>query len=1355
LPATFGSGGPDTFGYEWVDSNHEAGPSFEWVDIKATGTLVAGLRDDSVAGPLDIGFPFEFYGESYQQLYVSSNGFISFSQTYNDGCCTGQPLPVDDGIHNIIAWLWRDLYPGAGEVYYQNLNDGRFVIQFENYGEFGHNGLVTAQIILSDRGDILLQYQSLENGIEQRNYSIGIENADSTDGLQVAFNRPYLENNLAVRISNSASWLDVSPRTGTIPAGESRTVDLRYSAVEQPGEYNTFIDISHSDPNQETVHLPVAFEVVPDATAPSAVSDLTVGDVGFNEAQLSWTAVADSGISSNALANYELRYSTSEIDDQNWDAATAATGLLPPKSPGAEETFVVSELEPSTTYYFGLKATDDAGNSSVVSNVVQATTSAPPVASLSVSALGAELVEGQQSFTAFELANNGGYALNFSMSLVETEQSISVSAYGPSSLTSSQRTPRTINALPASSEYASSELIVRFKPQLQQGAEDTLRSHYGAFLVKRIAPLNMEVWKLDRNADMLNVIQSLNRDDSVLFAEPNYRLKPLSLPNDARFGDLWGLHNTGGTGGIEDSDIDALEAWAITTGSEDVVVAVIDTGVDYTHSDLVGNMWTNPGEIADNGVDDDGNGYIDDVHGYDFYSDDADPMDDVDHGTHVAGTIGAEGNNGLGVVGVNHSVSLMAVRFLGSGGGTTDGAIASILYAVDNGATILNNSWGGGMYSEALLAAVEYAHAHNVLFVAAAGNSGMDSDVAPLYPASYDVDSIISVAATDHNDDLAMFSQYGLLSVDLGAPGVSVLSAVPGEGYLSFDGTSMASPHVAGAAALLKARKPSLTHLELKQLLLDTADPVASLEGITVTGGRLNIHSALQQAGPSWAELLGEVSGSLLPGETLQLSLELDSTDLAPGEHYLELHLESNDPEVPVIVVPITLTVHPDIDAPSAIENLSVSEVTDVGATLQFTATGDDGADGQATTYDVRFSTSALTEENWGSATEVSGEPSPALSSSQEQFSISGLQANSTLWIGVRVMDNGGNVSPLSNVVEINTLNSELQVTPDSVPVTTVRQGELATVELSLSNIGDVDVEASITLDPAEQVANAYSVQYLADNDIGKGEADARVGPQVVMGRGGPDNFGYRWIDSNEPDGPVYSWTDISSTGTPVGGLYDDVTVGPFDIGFSFPFYGEAQSQFYISSNGFITFAASSADGCCSGQPLPRADWVNHVIAWLWYDLYPGTGTVHYEQVGNDLVIQFTNYGELSGSGTVDAQIVLSPSGSIQLRYKEFRNGMSTHWASVGIENADGSDGLQVAFNTDYLTNELAVQINPHWLATSHSNVTLAPTESAQVTLTIDATSLPVGEHQSNLVIRSNDAHQPERVLPIVVNVTE
>jgi thermitase len=336
-------------------------------------------------------------------------------------------------------------------------------------------------------------------------------------------------------------------------------------------------------------------------------------------------------------------------------------------------------------------------------------------------------------------------------------------------------------------------------------------------------------------------VKEIRGDESVAFAELDYELTADVIPNDTYISNLWGMTKIG-----------APAAWDTQTGSASVVVGVIDTGVAYNHPDLAGQMWTNPGETAGNGLDDeDTNDYVDDVHGINCINNSGNPMDDNDHGTHVSGTIGAVGNNGIGVAGVNWDVSIMALKFLGSDGrGSTSDAVECLDYATQMGVHLTNNSWGGGGFSTALSDAISRARTAGDLFVAAAGNSSANTDSSPHYPSSYNLDNVISVASTTSGDALSSFSNYGPTSVDLAAPGSSILSTVKSGGYASFSGTSMATPHVAGAAALLWAENSSLTGPDVRNAIFSTVDPLASLNGKVVTGGRLNVAAAIASLGP-------------------------------------------------------------------------------------------------------------------------------------------------------------------------------------------------------------------------------------------------------------------------------------------------------------------------------------------------------------------------------------------------------------------------------------------------------------------------------------------------------------------------
>ena len=537
------------------------------------------------------------------------------------------------------------------------------------------------------------------------------------------------------------------------------------------------------------------------------------------------------------------------------------------------------------------------------------------------------------------------------------------------------------NVASAESDYVPGEVLVGLRPGLQTVRAQAARAQVGASLLQAFSQIHVQRWTLSASMNVPDAVRILSSHPDVRYAEPNYLFRALDFPNDPKRNDLYGMHNLGQTGGTTDADIDALEAWVVRTAATGVVVGVIDTGVDYNHEDLVGNIWTNPGEdlnangVVDasdfNGIDDDGNGKVDDLRGWDCINEDNDPMDDNNHGTHVSGTIGGVGNNGIGVVGVTWTVKIMPLKFLGAGGsGSTADAIECINYAasfVSGGnkvVRITSNSWGGGRRSTALQNAIA---ASGALFVASAGNSGSS---AKQYPAGYDSPNIISVAATDHSDGLWSGSNYGTTWVDLGAPGVNVLSSIRNNGYSSFTGTSMACPHVSGAAALVLAANPIWTNDQVKGQILNTVDSLPSLSGKVLTGGRLNVRAALGAP-----EFLA------------------------------------------------------DTTAPSAVADLAATGTTSNTVSLSWTAPGDDGAVGQAYLYDVRYiAGGTLSEGNWATAAPATGEPVPMAVGSAEAFTLKGVTPGTTYSIGLKAADEAGNVGALSNVVRATTAAAPWEV---------------------------------------------------------------------------------------------------------------------------------------------------------------------------------------------------------------------------------------------------------------------------------------------------------------------------------------
>lgn len=424
----------------------------------------------------------------------------------------------------------------------------------------------------------------------------------------------------------------------------------------------------------------------------------------------------------------------------------------------------------------------------------------------------------------------------------------------------------------------------------------------GARLRKAFPRLaNIQVLELPRGLSARDAVARYRRSGHAAVAELDHWIEASTSPNDPSFlnGGQWHLNNTGQSGGVADADIDAPEAWSIRNSASNIIVAVIDSGILLSHQDLTNNLWINPGEIAGNGLDDDANGIVDDMHGIDATSNNGLPIDDTGHGTHVSGILGARGNNGIGVSGIAWQVRIMACKFLSGNGGSESDLIQCLAYAQTNGARVINCSFESPVSSLGFSNAFWALRNDGIIVVAAAGNSGTDNDDSPKYPASLPMDNIVAVTATTRTDGQAY--NYGANSVHLGAPGVSILSTrrLSDSDYGSDSGTSFAAPCVSGAAALLLAEFPGLTYRQIIDRLLVTVDPVPSLAGRCITGGRLNLANALsggytiQSAPYAWVPTNGMTSITLAD-DGVSTHRALPFTFQFGGRHYTNLYISAN-----------------------------------------------------------------------------------------------------------------------------------------------------------------------------------------------------------------------------------------------------------------------------------------------------------------------------------------------------------------------------------------------------------------------------------------------------------------------------
>ncbi|MCK6615188.1 MAG: S8 family serine peptidase [Ignavibacteriaceae bacterium] len=904
--------------------------------------------------------------------------------------------------------------------------------------------------------------------------------------------------------------------------------------------------------------------------------------------------------------------------------------------------------------------------------------------------------------------------------------------------------------------YVPGELLVQMKAGKTPGLM-TMQNQSAGLTIKELIADEMNIWLIGYDESVISDAAALSlvkNYEDVYAAQFNHYIShrpgvpdngtaspwnsPLTTtPNDPRFAEQWGLNNTGQSGGTPDADIDAPEAWDFHTGGltalgDTVVVAVVDGGFDLNHQDL--NYYKNWRDIPGNGLDDDQNGYIDDYNGWNAYDQNGNIPSDQ-HGTHVAGIVGAKGNNALGVSGVNWNVKVMAVA-----GSSGQEAIVLRAYNYILKMRKLYNQTNGqqGAFVVATNASfgVDYGQPSNyplwcavydslgvqgVLSCGATANANVNVDLQGDIPTACASDFLVSVTNTTRTDAKNSGAAYGLTTIDLGAPGSAVLSTVPNNGYSSLTGTSMATPMVSGAIGLMFAAanpqlmsfyklNPALGALQFKEYLLSSTDPIPALNGITVTGGRLNIYKAL-----------------------------------------------------------LAIAVPPDTIAPTRVQDLAASEVTSSSVRLQWTTPLDTTRNGVAG-YDIRYAVTPITDSaSFNAALPVSYSHTPDTTGAPVSAPVSGLTPNTTYYFALRAYDIWANWSDISNVVSVTTWQAPVfSAVPDSMfHYLNLNGTRTDSVVISNISLHQSTMEWSVTFEnntfPAGSLKAAVisSVTRSEDNRLQVKQNPPQTFGAAGRGSGGPDAFGYTWIDSDEPSGPAFVWNDISATGTELTnwistgtfGARDEGYSGPVALPFNFKFYGETQNAVYVSSNGMILFAAPTANNFTNAN-LPTSTAPNGIIAPFWDDL-DGTngGKVYTKQEGNTFVIQYNNWPRYSTTGSaLTFQVVLHQSGKIVFYYKTMTSS-TLNSATVGIENLTGTVGLPVAFNAVYVKNNhaVAIQAEPDWLQAQNFSGMLYNGNSASVVLTFNASDFPQGLYSMDMKISSTDPAVPVKTVPVVM----
>ncbi len=912
-----------------------------------------------------------------------------------------------------------------------------------------------------------------------------------------------------------------------------------------------------------------------------------------------------------------------------------------------------------------------------------------------------------------------------------------------------------IEIFPQERNIIRGELLVQFRPEANIESFKNSLSQYEVETA-RLLSNRMNIWLVKYNTDRISDLEMLGQiksNSAVKEAQFNHYVqlrkgvKPKEIlgilpdnrstfPNDTQFNEQWALNNTGQTGGLNDADIDAPEAWDFTTGGltalgDTIVVAIIDGGCDLNHQDLT--YWINWAETPGNGIDDDGNGYIDDYRGWNAYNNNGNVPSDF-HGTHVSGISGAKGNNNVGVSGVNWNVKIMPIA---GASGDEATVVAAYGYVLEMRALYneTNGNEGAFVVSTNASFGVDFGQPTNyplwcamydslgvqgILSCAATANLNIDIDVEGDIPTACPSPWMVAVTNTTHNDVKNSGAAYGLTTIDLGAPGTDILSTTPGNSYSNLTGTSMATPTVTGAIALLYAaansglmqsymQSPSTGAIVFRDFLFAGTDPISSLQGITVTGGRLNVYNAI-----------------------------------------------------------LPLLAPPDTVPPTTITDLSTIDTTSNSLTLMWTAPLDTTQNG-VVGYDIRMSLNPITDStSFNNAQQVAFPGNPGPAGSTETLPIEGLDFSTTYYFAIRSRDLWNNISDISNNGSGTTYGApSASVDADSVHATLVNNTTFQeTITLSNTSSGNSTLDYEISLENNTfpegmvkliQTPKSNNVEGLSRDKNNPGHHHG----QSIDGSGGPDAFGYTWIDSDEPNGPQYVWEDITATGTLVTNWIasctfepeDEGYTGPFPLGFNFKFYGNTKMQIYIGSNGVILFQPINECYYVNEQ-IPNPAIPNEFIAPFWEDLDGRTqGTVHYKQDGNRFIVQFTNWQLYPATGSYTFQVVLYSSGKILVYYNNMN--ASLDGATIGIENADASIGLQVVFDAAYVHNNLALQFSaePDWLGATPLSGTLYNGNSVDIDLEFRTEDFPVGDYSMDLVISSNDPVNPTITVPVTMTI--
>ncbi|UCD84576.1 MAG: S8 family serine peptidase [Deltaproteobacteria bacterium] len=1444
-PVLTGSGGPDGYGYRWIDSDEPGGPVYDFIDIVPIGTQITGIYDDTNVGPFNIGFDFPFYGNTYNSFRFCTNGFISFTSTSAQYSNTS--IPSSGAPYNLIAPFWDDLnFSSGGSAYYYSNGVDTLIISYLGVPHYGSGGPYTFQIILKASGTITYQYESM--GIPDNSATLGIQNSDGSDGLQVVYNSSYVHDLLAVRISKGVDWLEENPESGIVPPASSQDIIVTYDASNlTPGVYNANLIINNNDPDENPVTVPVTLTVI-DSPAIAYLNHF-VDDDNLGSSIGNGNGIIEPGetveipvalINNGSMDGFGITATLSTDDpyitiiDNLEDFGDIPIGVSV-TSPDDFDFLVDPSTPCDHSVIFNLEIFDSGSGhwtDSFEMNVM-----CVPEIEVSPPAMAATIPEGTTLDQILTISNIGSEDLDFEIIEGGGPGTISVAIFDHDATGDiSYWIGGNMNSWAAYQTVLNGDPEGRFNVSIITDLTDTTLAGFDVLMLPDNAV--PDIYLADVDSWFLEGKNIIAIDSAACYAHFSGYFQPLSAGSNG-YGTYWNYNSS-----LNDQEVITIDfiTRAYTVG--DVIGSLVGDAQLFASSfstEVVAltAKASNPNMTYAAYRDVPGKGRIivlgpyqtppaantypliqDAAASLGLYGDIPWLSESPIIGTVIPGntagitvtynSTGMAPGTYTGNLIVNNNdpdenpitvpvtltvaASPPAIDYLshvidddsaGESGGNANG-IAEPGEIVEVPVTLINNGSGNGLGITATLSTDD-------LYITINDNFEDFGDI----PAG------TNVASPDDFDFV----------VDPSAPcnhnvtfNLEIFDSGSGYWTDSFEITIMCVPEIEVSPPAMADTLPETT----------TGYQTLTISNI---GSETLIFFIGEDPSVDW---LSEdpAFDAVAPGDSSEITVTFDATNLAVGNYYVDLTILTNDPNDLVVTVPVSLTVFPGpimafesftIDDDNMGESLGDGDGSpEPGEKIELVVTlineGILTGSGIIATLSTADPLIKITDnqENFGDiaagATGVclddfdfvvdSSTPDGHIVSFALDISYSG----SGTWVDSFEVEiillssisgwvtelNSGVGIPGATVSYAGLITGSVGTDPEGYYQINGLSGGSYTLSASASGYQDSSTPQEVVVPPDATEVNFTFIgpeievepdELQAVINIGQGISTTQnlyiynqgsweltfeilelpTGP-ITIG-GGPDEAGYQWIDSDDPDGPVFNWVDISAIGTEITGLGDDSNIGPFGIGFDFPFYGNLFNTFRFCSNGWISFDSTLTS--FANQPIPNVLAPTNLIASFWDDLdFTQGGRAYYYSNGEDLlIVAFHDVMNINNEGPYTFEIVLTPSGNITLQYQEL--GGPTDNATVGIQNNDGTVGLEIVYNTAYLHDALAVQIfqGLSWLAESPDSGSISPGGSTNIEVVFDANGLNAGTYTASLLISNNDPEEGQLTIPVTLKV--